>query len=66
MSTGGQDTGHLGPGDLLADLVGLTDDPPHREAPVCVLLSFGIGMTVTCLVVTASLPTDTPPHPNCH
>ncbi|MFE9680821.1 hypothetical protein [Streptomyces sp. NPDC006285] len=50
VSTAGQDTGHLGAGDLLADLATL-----HAEEPsgvrVSLLLSLGTGMTASCVVV---------------
>ncbi|MFG2652548.1 hypothetical protein [Streptomyces sp. NPDC048436] len=60
----GQDTGtgHLGPGDLLADLAALHKaDFPHRPragAPYSLLLSLGTGMTATCMVVQDTSPLD--------
>jgi 3-oxoacyl-[acyl-carrier-protein] synthase III len=63
VSTAGQDTGHLGSGDLLADLTTL-----HAEAsaglpaaPVSLLLSLGTGMTASCVVVHDTGPLRPPP-----
>ncbi|MEU3610209.1 3-oxoacyl-ACP synthase [Streptomyces sp. NPDC035033] len=48
----GADTGHLGAGDVLANLADLTEGP-HRLAPgeYAVLLGAGGGFTWSCLVV---------------
>lgn len=51
-------TAHLGPGDLLADLAELFAHPPHTVAPVTVLVSVGIGLTATCLVVERHTATE--------
>lgn len=48
-----QRSAHLGPGDLLADLAELCTTEPFHGAPVTVLVSVGVGLTATCLVVEA-------------
>ncbi|MBB4931896.1 3-oxoacyl-[acyl-carrier-protein] synthase-3 [Lipingzhangella halophila] len=48
----GQDTGHIGAGDMLANLAWLLERPTGPEpGGYTVLLSFGFGGSATCLVV---------------
>ncbi|TQN32435.1 3-oxoacyl-[acyl-carrier-protein] synthase-3 [Haloactinospora alba] len=47
----GQDTGHIGTGDLLANLAWLLERPDLTPDGYTVLLSFGFGGNITCLVV---------------
>ncbi|RNL86974.1 hypothetical protein [Halostreptopolyspora alba] len=47
----GQDTGHIGTGDLLANLAWLLERPDPAPDSYTVLVSFGFGGNVTCLVV---------------
>ncbi|HWU10947.1 MAG TPA: hypothetical protein VN520_32110 [Streptomyces sp.] len=64
VSTAGQDTGHLGSGDLLADLATLHTEasagPPG--ASVSLLLSLGTGMTASCVAVHDTGPLRPSPH----
>lgn len=47
----GQDTGHIGAGDLLANLAWLLEQPEVEPGGYVVLLSFGFGGSATCIVV---------------
>lgn len=47
----GEGTGHLGAGDVVANLAALVDDGLLRPGGIAVALSAGAGFTWTCLVV---------------
>ncbi|MCF3105449.1 hypothetical protein IPZ58_28230 [Streptomyces roseoverticillatus] len=52
-------TGHLGPGDLLAELADLCRYPPPAPGLLSVLVSGGFGFSVTCVVVEATAHAET-------
>ncbi|MQY21668.1 beta-ketoacyl-[acyl-carrier-protein] synthase family protein [Nocardia macrotermitis] len=47
----GDDTGHLGAGDMLANLVDAESNPTLPTGAIALLITTGIGFTATCLVV---------------
>lgn len=52
----GDDTGHLGAGDMLANLAHAESNPALPGGAIAILLTTGIGFTASCLVVEKTAP----------